>query len=73
MIKPNSIEEHSVYIEMEVEISCMVYEEKEIKTIQDMYCPGKKMDFKKTLLYLHYNNNLKRFWKCVLQYTVPDR
>ena len=47
MIKPNSIEEHSVYIEMEVEISCMVYEEKEIKMIQDMYCPGKKMDFKK--------------------------
>ena len=31
------------------------------------------MDLKKTLLYLHYNNNLKRFWKCVLQYTVPDR
>ena len=28
MIKPNAIEEHSVYIEMEVEISCMAYEEK---------------------------------------------
>ena len=31
IIKPNSIEEHSVYVEMEVEISCRVYEEKEIK------------------------------------------
>ena len=30
---------------MEVEISCMTYEEKEIRTIQDMYCPGQKMEF----------------------------
>ena len=31
MIKPNSIEEHSIYIELEVEISCIAYEEKEIQ------------------------------------------
>ena len=60
MIKPNSIEEHSVYIEMEVEISCMVYEEKEIKTIQDMYCPGKKMDFKKKMVNTITNKESKR-------------
>lgn len=60
MIKPNSIEEHSVYIEMEVEISCMVYEEKEIKTIQDMYCPGKKMDFKKVMVNTITNKESKR-------------
>lgn len=60
MIRPNSIEEHSVYIEMEVEISCMVYEEKEIKTIQDMYCPGKKMDFKKMMVNTITNKESKR-------------
>ena len=60
MIKPNSIEEHSVYIEMEVEISCIVYEEKEIKTIQDMYCPGKKMDFKKMMVNTITNKECKR-------------
>ena len=60
MIKPNSIEEHSVYIEMEVEISCMVYEEKEIKTIQDMYCPGKKMDFKKKMVNTITNKESKK-------------
>ena len=60
MIKPNSIEEHSVYIEMEVEISCMVYEEKEIKTIQDMYCPGKKMDFQKMMVNTITNKESKR-------------
>jgi len=50
MIKPNSIEEHSIYIEIEVEISCMAYEEKEIKMIEDMYCPGEKMEFSKTMV-----------------------
>lgn len=50
LIKPNSIEEHSVYVEIEVEISCIVYEEKEIKIIQDMYCPGEKMDFDKKIV-----------------------
>jgi hypothetical protein len=50
LIKPNSIEEHSVYIELETEIYCMAYEEKEIKTIQDMYCPGQKMEFDKLLV-----------------------
>lgn len=50
LIKPNSVEEHSVYIEMEVEILCIAYEEKEITTIQDMYCPGKKMKFDKKMI-----------------------
>lgn len=50
LVKPNAIEEHSVYIELEVEISCMAYEEREIRTIQDMYCPGQKMDFDKTMV-----------------------
>lgn len=50
LIKPNSIEEHSIYVEIEVEISCMAYEEKEIRVIQDLYCPGQKMDFNKTIV-----------------------
>ena len=50
IIKPNAIEEHSIYIEIEVEISCMAYEEKEIRIIQDMYCPGQKMQFNKTMV-----------------------
>lgn len=50
MVKPNSIEEHSVYIELEVEISCMAYEEREIRIIQDMYCPGQKMEFDKKMV-----------------------
>ena len=36
IIKPNGIEEHSIYIEIEVEIYCITYEEKEFQIIQDM-------------------------------------
>ena len=60
IIKPNSVEEHSIYIEMEVEISCMAYEEKEIKTIQDMYCPGEKMNFDKNIVNTITNKQCKK-------------
>ena len=60
IIKPNSIEEHSVYIELEVEISCITYEEKEIKMIQDMYCPGQKMSFEKTMVNTIANKQCKK-------------
>lgn len=45
IIKPNTVEEHSIYIEIEAEISCIAYEEKEIMIIEDMYCPGEKIEF----------------------------
>ena len=45
IIKPNAVEEHSIYIEIEAEISCIAYEEKEIMIIEDMYCPGEKIEF----------------------------
>ena len=47
IIKPNPQEEHSIYVEVEVEITCNVYEEKDINIIQDMFIPGKELDFEK--------------------------
>lgn len=60
LVKPNAIEEHSVYIELEIEISCMAYEEREIRTIQDMYCPGQKMDFNRTMVNTITDKQCKR-------------
>ena len=60
IIKPNTVEEHSVYLEIEVEISCLVYEEKEMKIIQDMYCPGEKMQFDTTFINTITNKQCKR-------------
>ena len=45
ILKPNSVEEHSIYIEMEVEMSCMVYENKSINLIEDMYSPCEDIKF----------------------------
>lgn len=47
VMKPNSTEEHSIYVEMEVQVKCMVYEEKQINLIQDMYSPCEKLSFTK--------------------------
>ena len=61
IIKPNAIEEHSVYVELEVDISCMVYEEKEIRIIEDMYCPGEKMQFNTTMVNTISNKQCMKY------------
>ena len=43
LIKPNSVEEHSVFIEVEVEIFCNVYEKRNIEIIQDLYSPTQNL------------------------------
>ncbi len=47
VIKPNSTEEHSIYIELEIGVMAMVYEEKQINLIQDMYSPCENLEFNK--------------------------
>lgn len=44
-VKLNPPEEHSIYVELEVEPTCMVYEKKEISLIQDMYSPRFNLQF----------------------------
>ena len=44
IIKPNQAEEHSIFIEMEVGVSCNVYEEKQINLIQDLYSPCENIE-----------------------------
>ena len=39
IVKPNSIEEHSVYVEAQIVIDCFSYETKEIDIIEDLYSP----------------------------------
>ena len=43
LLKPNSTEEHSIYIEVELEISCNVFEQKELNIIQDLYSPTENL------------------------------
>lgn len=45
VIKLNSVEEHSIYVEIEVGVMATVYEEKEISLIQDLYSPVENLEF----------------------------
>lgn len=47
IIKPNPSEEHSIYIELEIGVSAIVYEEKQINLIQDLYSPCENLEFNK--------------------------
>ena len=47
IIKPNAIEEHSIYVEMEIAVTAVVYEEKQINLIQDLYSPCENLEFNK--------------------------
>ncbi len=47
VIKPNSAEEHSIYIEIEIGVTAVVYEVKQINLIQDLYSPCENLEFNK--------------------------
>lgn len=44
LIKPNNVEEHSIYIEAEVGMECKVYENKRVNLIQDLYSPSVELN-----------------------------
>lgn len=45
LIKPNSTEEHSIYVEAEIQIYCHVYKNQELNVIQDLYSPSTSLSF----------------------------
>ena len=46
IVKPNNVEDHSVYVEAEVEAFCEAYENRSINIIQDLYSPSMDLSFK---------------------------
>ena len=44
-VKPNNIEEHSIYVEAEIEIATAVYETKTLNIIQDLYSPSSELEY----------------------------
>lgn len=45
IVKPNPAEDHSIYVELEIEPSCMAYEKKNISLIQDLYTPSANLEY----------------------------
>lgn len=62
LVKPNSAEEHSIYVEVEFEICCDASDSVEIESIQDMYCPNGNLKFKpkevSTIMNKQINKNI---------------
>ncbi len=48
IIKPNSTQDHSIYVELEMEMMAITYETKEINVIQDLYSPSMNLEFEQT-------------------------
>lgn len=46
IIKPNNVEEHSIYVEAELEITCYVSQSKELTILQDLYSPSINLIYK---------------------------
>lgn len=45
LIRPNPSEEHSIYVEIEIETACMAFEKREITLMQDLYSPSTNLSF----------------------------
>ena len=45
LIKPNNVDEHSIYVEAEIEIFCESYQNHEVNLIQDLYSPSIGLNF----------------------------
>ena len=69
IIKPNSVEDHSIYVELEVEVSCMSYEEKKINIIEDLYSPVQELECDKKEI-IAISNKINRIEKCNINETI---
>ena len=47
VIKPNNIDEHSIYVEAEIELTCFAYEPRDVEIVEDLYSLTSDMNFEK--------------------------
>lgn len=73
IIKPNNIEEHSIYVEAEIEISCCVYEQRQINVIQDLYSPISNVEFsQRQVTALVNKDNIQDVCSIQEQISIPE-
>ena len=73
VIKPNPVEEHSIYVEIEIVVSAVVYEEKNINIIQDLYSPCENLEFnKKNVLTITDKQTIKGIKQIKEQVTLDN-
>lgn len=73
IVKPNNMEEHSIYVEAEIEIACSVYEQKSIQVIQDLYSPTNTLNFnQKQVTALVNKDSISDICNIQQQISIPE-
>ncbi len=73
IIKPNSGDTHSIYIEAEIEISCFAYETKNINLIEDLYSISSDLNFnQKEIMTMAGKQNIKENCDIKEQINIPE-
>ncbi len=72
IIKPNAPEEHSIYIELEMGVVAIVYEEKQINLIQDLYSPCENLEFNKKKITTITNKQTRKEMKQIREKVEID-
>ena len=73
IIRPNSSEEHSIYVEIEIETNCMAFEKKKIALLQDLYSPSQDIRFSQRKINIESNKTLKtKKFTITSKTNIPD-
>ena len=67
-IRPNPVEDHSIYLELEIEQNCMAFEKREINLIQDLYSPTSQLEFSQKRISSRVNKG-----EYAKQFTIKDK
>lgn len=60
IIKPNNVEEHSIYVEAEIEVYCEAYENRTLQMMQDIYSPTQNLQFNQKKVRVMQTQDLKK-------------
>ena len=73
VVKPNSVEEHSIYIEVELEIYSEVYQNQDINIIQDLYNPKTNVLFtQKQISIMQKSQNVQSTCNIREKQVIPE-
>lgn len=72
-IRPNNIEEHSIYVEADLEMFCKVFENKEINVIEDAYSIFNNLELKRSAVRATTSQNrIRDTFKIREVFTNPE-
>lgn len=73
IIKPNNADNHSIYVESEIEIVCFAYESKNINLIEDLYGISSDLSFtQREIDTMADKHNIKEICELREQISIPE-